>query len=88
MDQVVVDLGPGAGAAAGDEVLVWGPGTRGEPTAQEWADAAGTISYEIVTRIGTRLPRRHVGTAGTAGGPGRGGALAVPALDGLVVTTP
>jgi alanine racemase len=65
MDQVVVDLGPGAGAAAGDDVLVWGPGSRGEPTAQDWADAAGTISYEIVTRIGSRLPRRHVGIAGT-----------------------
>jgi alanine racemase len=88
MDQVVVDLGPGAGAAAGDEVLVWGPGTRGEPTAQEWADAAGTISYEIVTRIGTRLPRRHVGAAGAVGGPVPDGVAAVPALDGLVVTAP
>jgi alanine racemase len=64
MDQVVVDLGREATAAEGDEVLVWGPGTRGEPTAQDWADAADTISYEIVSRIGVRLPRRHVGTAG------------------------
>ncbi len=64
MDQVVVDLGPDAVAAAGDEVILWGPGTGGEPTAQEWAQAAGTISYEIVTRLGVRLPRRHIGTAG------------------------
>ncbi|MGF1648347.1 MAG: alanine racemase [Kineosporiaceae bacterium] len=91
MDQVVVDLGPGAGAVAGDEVLVWGPGTRGEPTAQDWAVAAGTISYEIVTRIGTRLPRRHVGAAGAIGGlavdslPALDG---LDGLDGLVVTGP
>ncbi|MGF1663931.1 MAG: alanine racemase [Kineosporiaceae bacterium] len=88
MDQVVVDLGPGAGAAAGDEVLLWGPGSRGEPTAQDWADAAGTISYEIVTRIGTRLPRRHVGAVGSTGRAGEAAAAAVPALDGLVVTGP
>ncbi len=68
MDQVVVDLGADALAAAGDEVLIWGSGSRGEPTAQEWADAAGTISYEIVTRLGTRLPRRYIGTAGRSRG--------------------
>ncbi len=68
MDQVIVDLGPDAVAAAGDEVIVWGPGTGGEPTAQEWALAAGTISYEIVTRLGVRLPRRHAGTAGRVAG--------------------
>jgi alanine racemase len=59
MDQVVVDLGgdlPGAGA----EVVLFGPGDDGEPTAQEWAEACGTISYEIVTRIGGRLARRYV----------------------------
>jgi alanine racemase len=59
MDQLVVDLGyddPGAGA----EVLVLGPGDHGEPTAQEWAEACETISYEIVSRIGGRMVRRHV----------------------------
>ncbi|MGC4807501.1 alanine racemase [Micromonospora sp. DT233] len=58
MDQFVVDLG-GSAAAPGDEVLVFGPGDRGEPTAQDWAEAAGTISYEIVTRIGARVPRTY-----------------------------
>ncbi|SEG33640.1 alanine racemase [Thermomonospora echinospora] len=62
MDQFVVDLVDDA-VPAGDEVLLFGPGDRGEPTAQEWADALGTISYEIVTRIGTRVPRVHTGTA-------------------------
>ncbi len=60
MDQVVVDCGDDP-VAAGDEVTVFGPGDRGEPTAREWADACGTIDYEIVTRIGPRVPRRYVG---------------------------
>lgn len=61
MDQVVVDLGPDSPAVAGDPVVLLGPGSAGEPTAQDWADAAGTISYEIVTRMSARLPRRWVG---------------------------
>ncbi|MFD5052544.1 alanine racemase [Streptomyces tendae] len=59
MDQFVVDLGgdrPGPGAAA----VLFGPGDRGEPTAEDWAQAAGTIAYEIVTRIGSRVPRVYV----------------------------
>ncbi|MDP9444154.1 MAG: alanine racemase, partial [Actinomycetota bacterium] len=39
----------------------FGPGHAGEPTAQEWAEAAGTISYEIVSRLGGRIRRRFVG---------------------------
>ncbi|HLL08927.1 MAG TPA: alanine racemase C-terminal domain-containing protein, partial [Nocardioidaceae bacterium] len=46
---------------AGDEVVLFGSGEDGEPSAQDWADAAGTISYEIVTRIGPRVARRYVG---------------------------
>ncbi len=60
MDQFVVDCGEDA-VAVGDEVIIFGPGTSGEPTATEWADAAGTIAYEIVTRISVRVPRRYVG---------------------------
>jgi alanine racemase len=63
MDQFVVDVGDDA-VAPGDEVVLFGPGDNGEPTAQEWADALGTISYEIVSRLGPRLPRTYVG--GTA----------------------
>lgn len=59
MDQFVVDLG-GDLPDLGAEVVLFGPGTHGEPTAQDWAEAAGTISYEIVTRIGGRLTRRYV----------------------------
>ncbi|MFF6781965.1 alanine racemase [Streptomyces sp. NPDC012510] len=61
MDQFVVDLG-GDEPAAGDEVVLFGAGDGGEPTAEDWAKAAGTIAYEIVTRIGTRVPRVYVGT--------------------------
>ncbi|TFV53495.1 alanine racemase [Blastococcus sp. TF02A-35] len=63
MDQFVVDVGDAA-VAPGDEVVLWGPGDGGEPTAQQWADATGTIHYELVTRIGGRFARRYVGSAG------------------------
>ncbi|MGW4794400.1 alanine racemase [Nonomuraea sp. NPDC004297] len=58
MDQFVIDMGDDP-LAAGDEVVLFGPGDRGEPTAQEWADTLGTITHEIVTRIGARVPRVH-----------------------------
>ncbi|MFD0163448.1 alanine racemase [Streptomyces decoyicus] len=59
MDQFVVDLG-GDSAEAGDPAVLFGPGDRGEPTAEDWAQVAGTIGYEIVTRIGSRVPRVYV----------------------------
>ena len=60
MDQFMLDVGDDP-AEAGDEVLLFGPGDQGEPTAQDWATALHTIDYEIVTRIGARVPRVHVG---------------------------
>jgi len=60
MDQFVLDVGDDE-TAAGDEVLLFGAGDAGEPTAQDWATALGTIDYEIVTRIGARVPRTYVG---------------------------
>ena len=62
MNQFVVDFGPEP-AGEGDEVLLFGPGDSGEPTAQDWADAVGTISYEIATGFGGRLPRSYFGVA-------------------------
>ena len=67
MDQLMVDLGDGAAAEraeAGDPVVLFGTGEDGAPTAQDWAEACGTISYEIVTRIGGRFVRRHVSSKG------------------------
>ena len=57
MDQFVVDLGTNSSAKTGDEVIVFGDGSQGEYTIDEWAKACGTINYEIVTRIGVRVPR-------------------------------
>ncbi|MFC8598315.1 alanine racemase [Isoptericola sp. NPDC057191] len=66
MDQFVVDLGPGATERAGDVVTLFGASDgvdRGAvvPNAEDWARAAGTISYEIVTGIGARAPRVYTG---------------------------
>ncbi|HEU5388444.1 MAG TPA: alanine racemase [Streptosporangiaceae bacterium] len=60
MDQFVVDFGDEP-VAAGDEVVLFGPGDDGEPTAQEWGEALGTISYDLATGIGARVPRTHTG---------------------------
>ncbi|MFI8102333.1 alanine racemase [Streptomyces sp. NPDC086023] len=59
MDQFVVDLGTDT-VGPGDEAVLFGPGDGGEPTAEDWAQAAGTIAYEIVTRIGARVPRVYL----------------------------
>ncbi|MGO3152469.1 MAG: alanine racemase [Galactobacter sp.] len=60
MDQFVVDLGPDAAAEdyLGAEAVLFGG--EGEPSVTEWAEAAGTINYEVVTRISPRVPRHHV----------------------------
>lgn len=60
MDQFVLDVGE-APAAAGDEAVIFGDPARGEPSAYDWAQAADTIGYEIVTRIGSRVPRCYRG---------------------------
>lgn len=60
MDQFVVDVGD-LPVAVGDRAVLFGPGREGEPRAQDWADAVATIHYEIVTRIGPRVPRTYVG---------------------------
>jgi alanine racemase len=56
MDQFVLDVGDDP-VREGDEAVVFGPGDAGEPTAQDWAEALGTIGYEIVSRVGSRVPR-------------------------------
>lgn len=62
MDQFVVDLGPGdTGVAEGDEAILFGPGTSGESTAQNWADLLGTIHYEVVTSPRGRVLRTFTG---------------------------
>jgi alanine racemase len=64
MDQFVVDLGPGGiDVAEGDDAILFGPGTHGERTAQDWADLLGTINYEVVTSPRGRVTRTYRGAA-------------------------
>ena len=64
MDQVVVDLGPdGGGVREGDDAVFFGNGRHGEPVAQDWADALGTIHYEVVTGLRGRIVKRYIGGA-------------------------
>ncbi len=57
MDQFVVDLGANSRAISGDWVEIFGDGATGGYTAEDWGKASGSINYEIVTRIGPRMPR-------------------------------
>ena len=64
MDQFMVDLGSGEDGkpplAPGATVRVWGDGSQGEPTADDWAQAAETINYTIVTDLNPRVPRVYI----------------------------
>ncbi len=61
MDQFVIDCGDDP-VAAGDVAVLFGNGDDGGPTADDWAEAVGTINYEIVTRMGSaRVPRVYDG---------------------------
>ncbi|ULP46755.1 MULTISPECIES: alanine racemase [Mycolicibacter] len=65
MDQFVVDLGPGpVDVTEGDEVILFGSGADGEPLAQDWADALGTIHYEVVNSPRGRVARTYRGADG------------------------
>lgn len=59
MDQVVVDIGD-LPVVEGDRAVLFGDPSAGVPGAQDWADAAGTISYEITTRLADRVPRIYL----------------------------
>ncbi|MBO4204750.1 alanine racemase [Micromonospora echinofusca] len=61
MDQFMLDCGDDP-VAPGDVATLFGSGAAGEPTADDWAAAVGTINYEIVTRFGgVRVPRAYDG---------------------------
>ena len=57
MDQLIVDVGDDV-VRSGDEVVLIGAQGDEEITASEWAERTGTIAYEILSRLGTRIPRR------------------------------
>lgn len=64
MDQILVDCGPGAMVAPGDEVVLLGRQGVQEIGAWEWAERVGTIAYEVLCGIGARVPRTYVGSGG------------------------
>jgi alanine racemase len=77
MDQMVIDLGdvgPASAGLLGAEAELFGDGADGGPTADDWARAAGTINYEIVTRISPRVPRRFINEQSAAVHGGEGAA--------------
>jgi alanine racemase len=64
MNAMTVDIGPDDGAdsvavSLGDEAVLFGDAAAGHPTVADWADATGTITYEVVARLSHRLPRRY-----------------------------
>ncbi|MFV2196542.1 alanine racemase [Nocardiopsis sp. LOL_012] len=62
MDQFVVDIGDDPVEAGEYAVLFGDPtGDPDTPTAQDWARVLETIPYEIVTRVGVRVPREYTG---------------------------
>lgn len=81
MDQFMVDLGE-LEAAPGDEVILFGDGSAGEPTAHDWAEGSGTINYEIVTRLGSRIPRTYRRPGDT--GPASQGQIPLPSAEATV----
>ncbi|MDQ1446718.1 MAG: alanine racemase [Acidimicrobiaceae bacterium] len=70
MDQLLVDCGPGADVAVGDDVVLIGRQGTEAITADEWAAALGTINYEVLCGIGPRVPRVYVGEDAAAAGSG------------------
>lgn len=64
MDQIVVSCGPDATVRRGDVAVVLGSDGDDSVTAEEWAGLLETIPYEVVTRIGPRVPRRLVDPSG------------------------
>lgn len=76
MDQLVVDVGDDP-VTEGDRAVLFGDAAAGNPTAGDWAEAADTIDYEIVTRIGPRVQRVYVGHGSRPPVPARSDVTAV-----------
>jgi alanine racemase len=65
MDQIVVECGPDAHVSVGDEVVLIGRQGRESLTVHDWADLLGTIGNEVLTEIGSRVPRVLVDDGGS-----------------------
>lgn len=60
MDQTMLDVTNIEDVKTGDEVVVFGTGENGEPTADSLAENTGTINYETVCLVGKRVPRIYI----------------------------
>lgn len=64
VDRAWFDVGTGDGVdgvvAVGDLVTLWGDGSAGESTLQQWGDATATMPEELVVRLSPHIPRRTV----------------------------
>ena len=60
MDQLMLDCGTDSAVQVGDEVVLIGRQGTDTVTADEWADAIGTIGYEIVCGISPRMFRKYL----------------------------
>lgn len=56
MDQISLDVGDHP-VTVGQWAVLWGDPTEGHPSAAEWAAVSGTIPYEVVSLLGSRVPR-------------------------------
>ena len=73
MDQIMVNI-EWATAYNGDEVILIGQAEDGAAiTVEELAEWAGTIPWEILTNVNTRVPRVFVEAQGVGGGAGEQG---------------
>lgn len=59
MDQTIIDISNIKNVNIGDEVIVFGSGKQGEPTASDLAKWTNTIEYEVVSLISKRVPRYY-----------------------------
>jgi alanine racemase len=59
MDQLMIDCEQDSSITVGDEVVLIGRQGDERVSADDWADALGTIGYEIVCGIGPRVFRRY-----------------------------
>jgi alanine racemase len=60
MDGCMADVTAVDGVQEGDEVVLLGRQGQAEITADEIAESLGTISYEVVTTVGPRVPRVYL----------------------------
>ncbi len=59
MDQFMIDIDD-LDLQAGDEVILFGDPAKNHPDVEQWAKASQSIGYEIITRLGPRVPRIYL----------------------------